>query len=670
MSFYSIKMRASKGIQHVSGAERIVKEEEISENISALTERALHHGLGQADFINLKLQQVREEELQHLDALPVTSQFATTVEESFAILVDKLKKLGLKDFVGLAKLLQEVKPMRGAVLYDIATNSRLEPDQNRGVRVTYMDAAEDYTETQSYTEAPVSNQAPAKSHKPCSGKNHFREALVLATKVVNCPGVLAELCISDDPEYVTGYIASKEFGYVRLSPLKQLGDRHGGRIFICDTRLADRDTIINYLEQVKVLVHKVPEGPEAKASVEVNASKEVKVVSENLPKDSNPLDTYATTLEDLKAKALYRTMKRMDSEQSRYVEYKGKQVLMMASNSYLDLAADPRVKEAAAVAAMQWGAGSGGSRLTTGNCGLHEELESKLAGLKDKEAALLFNTGYMANLGIISGLMDKNSVVYSDELNHASIIDGARLSKADIVVYKHNDMEDLEAKLKANAGKKGLIVSDAVFSMDGDLLNLPEYVALGKKYGVLTMIDEAHATGVVGKTGKGLVEHYGCEAPDIIMGTLSKSLGSEGGFACASQLLIDYLRNKARSFIFSTSQSPATLGAALKALEVLEQEPERATDLQNNVVYFCERLKHYGVKAASPTAIVPILVGEEERALAVADYLLQHGVLVPAIRYPTVAKGTARLRVALMATHTEAELDRTAQLIAEAFEQC
>lgn len=679
MSFYSIKMRASKGLKHVSGAERIVKQEEISENISALTERALHHGLGQADFINLKLQQVKEEELQHLEALPVTSQFADSVEESFAILVAKLKKLGLDDFVGLAKLLQEVKPMRGAVLYDIATNSRLEPDQDRGVRVTYMDAAEDGS-IGVKEGANSCNKASGK--KPCSGKNHFREALVLATKVVNCPGILAELCISDDPEYVTGYIASKEFGYVRLSPLKQLGDRHGGRIFICDTRVADKETIINYLEQVKVLVHNVPEGPEAKACAKVkacagvNACAEVKtalqsqISTEKADNSSNPLDSYASALEYLKSKALYRTMKRMDSEQSRYVEYKGKQVLMMASNSYLDLAADPRVKEAAAVAALQWGAGSGGSRLTTGNCGLHEELEAKLAKLKDKEAALLFNTGYMANLGIISGLMDKNSVVYSDELNHASIIDGARLSKADIVVYKHNDIEDLEAKLKANAGKKGLIVSDAVFSMDGDLLNLPEYVALGKKYGVLTMIDEAHATGVVGKTGKGLVEHYGCEAPDIIMGTLSKSLGSEGGFACASQLLIDYLRNKARSFIFSTSQSPATLGAALKALEVLEQEPERATNLQKNVVYFCERLKYYGVKAASPTAIVPILVGEEERALAVADYLLQHGVLVPAIRYPTVAKGTARLRVALMATHTEDELDRTALLIAEAFQQC
>ena len=630
MSFYSIKMRASKEDKHVSGAERIVEQEKIAENIGALSERALHHGLGKADFINIKIEEVQQEELLHLEALPVSSDFAESVEASFAIMQAKLAELGLENFAKLTKLVREVKPMRGAVLYDIATEARKEPDQSRGVRVTYMDAAGNKTAG--------------------SGKNHFREALVLATKVVNCPGMLAELCISDDPEYVTGYIASKKHGYVRLSPLKSQGDRHGGRVFICDSRLAKIEDIIAYLEKQKVLVNNVPEAPEAKSQPVVEPEQEI-----------------VATLSDLKAKALYRTMKKMDSEQSKYVNYNGKKVLLMSSNSYLDLAADVRVKQAAAIAAMTWGAGSGGSRLTTGNCALHEALEVKLAELKGKPAALLFNTGYMANLGIISALVDKDGIVFSDELNHASIIDGARLSRAKIVVYKHNDMADLEAKLKQYAGCHGLIVSDAVFSMDGDILNLPEYVALGKKYHVLTMIDEAHATGVIGAAGKGAVEHYGCEAPDIIMGTLSKSLGAEGGFACASQAIIDYLRNRARSFIFSTSQAPATLGAALEAIRVMEKEPQRVADLQHNVEFFCQCLKLYGVEAASPTAIIPVVVGDEERALAIADYLVNHGVLVPAIRYPTVAKGTARLRVALMATHTEEELERTARLIAEAF---
>ena len=630
MSFYSIKMRAAKEAKHVSGAERIVEQENIAENIGALADRALHHGLGQADFINIKIEQVEASELQHLESLAVSSEFADSVEASFGIMQTKLAELGLGSFTKLTKLLQEVQPMRGAVLYDIATEARVEPDQSRGVRVTYMDAAGN---------GSVS-----------SGKNHFREALVLATKVVNCPGVLAELCISDDPEYVTGYIASQKHGYVRLSPLKAKGDRHGGRIFICDSRLAKVEDMIAYLEKQKVLVHNVPASPEPQKQ-----------------QSAPPTQAIAQTLEELKAKSLYRTMKKMDSEQSKYVNYNGKKVLLMSSNSYLDLAADVRVKQAAAMAAMTWGAGSGGSRLTTGNMALHEELEAKLAELKGKPAALLFNTGYMANLGIISALVDKDGIVFSDELNHASIIDGARLSRAKIVVYKHNDMADLEAKLQMYAGRKGLIVSDAVFSMDGDILNLPEYVALGKKYNVLTMIDEAHATGVIGATGKGAVEHFGCDEPDIIMGTLSKSLGSEGGFACASQDIIDYLRNRARSFIFSTSQAPASLAAALEAIRIMAKEPQRVADLQHNVEYFCDCLQRFGVQATSPTAIVPIVVGEEERALAIADYLLQKGILVPAIRYPTVAKGTARLRVALMATHTEEELERTASLIAEAF---
>ena len=273
----------------------------------------------------------------------------------------------------------------------------------------------------------------------------------------------------------------------------------------------------------------------------------------------------------------------------------------------------------------------------------------------------------MANVGILSALCDSESVIFSDEYNHASIIDGARLSKARIVVYKHNDMQDLEAKILATPCRKGIIVSDAVFSMDGDIVDLPSFVALGKKYHLLTMIDEAHATGVIGATGKGAVEHFGYSCtPDIIMGTLSKSLGAEGGFACSSRVIIEYLKNKARSFIFATAQTPATLGAALAALHILESEPQRAQALQHNVEYFINCLQQEGVKAQSPTAIIPIIIGDEATALKVAEELLEQGILVPAIRYPTVAKSTARLRVALMSSHTEEELAHTAKLIAAA----
>ena len=627
MPLYSIKMRAAKGDLHVSGAERIIEQHDISGAVSALTERALHHGLGRADFINIKMEEVKKEQLEYLDALPVSKRPAQTVEETYQIMRSLLCELGLEEKADeLIELLRHNHPMRGAVLYDVATSKRIEPDHERGIRVTYMDAA------------------GAASASSC--KNHFREAIVLATKVVHAPGIIAELCLSDDPDYLVGYLASLKHGYVRLMPMKEMGNPHGGRVFIFDSRKAKAEDAIYYLEKQRVLVRGLP--------VEK-------------PAHPNPQQIFADELKRLEEQSLYRSMRTMDSEQSKYVDMQGRQVLMFASNSYLDLAADERVKQAASEAALKWGAGSGGSRLTTGNTALHEALEAKLAQFKGTEAALVFNTGYMANVGIISALCTSESVIFSDEYNHASIIDGCRLAKSKIVVYKHNDMQALEAKILATPCSRGLIVSDAVFSMDGDIVKLPELVALGKKYHLLTMIDEAHATGVIGKTGHGTVEHFGNAArPDILMGTLSKSLGAEGGYACASKVIIEYLKNKARSFIFATSQAPATLAAALRALEVLEAEPERAQRLQHNVAFFLQALHAEGVEAYSPTAIIPIIIGDEATALKVADELLASGVLAPAIRYPTVAKGTARLRIALMSTHTEAELTHTAKLISAA----
>ncbi len=627
MPLYSIKMRASKGDLHVSGAERIIEQNNITAAVSALTERALHHGLGRADFINVKMEEVSPSQLQYLDALPVSKRPAQTVEETYQIMKELLCELGLASKADeLITLLRCNHPMRGAVLYDVATSTRLEPDHERGIRVTYMDAAS------------------AASASSC--KNHFREALVLATKVVHAPGIIAELCLSDDPDYLVGYLASVKHGYVRLMPMKEPGNPHGGRVFIFDSTKAKAEDAIAYLEKQRVLVRGLP--------VEK-------------PANPDPQQIFADELKRLQKQSLYRSMRTMDSEQSRYVTMQGRKTLMLASNSYLDLAADPRVKQAAAEAALKWGAGSGGSRLTTGNLALHQALEAKLAQFKGTEAALVFNTGYMANVGIISALCDSESVIFSDEYNHASIIDGARLSKARIVVYKHNDMQDLEAKILATPCSKGLIVSDAVFSMDGDIIDLPAFVALGKKYHLLTMIDEAHATGVIGKTGHGTVEHFGGTAyPDILMGTLSKALGAEGGYACSSRIIIEYLKNKARSFIFATAQAPATLAAALRAIEVLEAEPQRAQSLQHNVDLFLNALHAEGVEAASPTAIIPVIIGDEATALKVADELLANGVLAPAIRYPTVAKGTARLRIALMATHTQKELTQTAKLIGTA----
>ena len=370
-------------------------------------------------------------------------------------------------------------------------------------------------------------------------------------------------------------------------------------------------------------------------------------------------------LDRLRKQELYRTMTVLEGPQTTVVESAGRPQRLFSSNNYLDLANDPEVKAAACEALEQYGVGAGGSRLTTGTGPFHVRLEEELARFKGREAALVFNTGYMANVGIISALMGRGDVIFSDQLNHASIIDGCRLSGAEVVVYRHNDMADLEDKLRVHQGRKGLIVSDGVFSMDGDLLPLPQLVELAKRYGVRTMIDEAHATGVVGATGRGTEEYYHMEGSvDVLMGTLSKAVGSEGGFVCGSAELIQYLINKARSFIFSTALSPVTMAAGLRGLQKIQEEPQRVAQLRDNMAFLCRELGRYGFPAQSDSAILPIVVGEEKKAMAAMEALKERGYYVSAIRYPTVVRGSARLRVALMSSHTREELAGLAQALA------
>lgn len=386
-------------------------------------------------------------------------------------------------------------------------------------------------------------------------------------------------------------------------------------------------------------------------------------------------------LEAARANNTYRSMRLMESPESSCVKIRmpngtSQEQILLASNSYLDLANVDELKQAMAQAVLEWGTGSGGARLTTGNKSPHQELEEFIAKFKGEESAITFNTGYMANVGTISALCGKNDFVFSDELNHASIIDGIRLSRAKCFVYKHNDMADLvrvikEAKSEQDAKQdartfRGLIVTDAVFSMDGDLANLPELLRIAKENDCLLMIDEAHATGVLGKTGRGLAEHYGCAHADVTIGTLSKAVAAEGGFVAGKQQLIDFLRNKARSFIFTTAMAPAVAAAACNNLRYIDVHPERVQNLRDNVKFFCEALQHEGVKVEqSPSAIVPIVIGDEARALEISAKLQNAGILIPAIRYPTVAKGQARLRASLMATHTKEELEFAATKIAE-----
>ena len=637
-------MRASKHTgsiqEHVSGAEKILPQQELPQQMEALLSRALHHAKGKADFINLKIEAISSESLKYIEALPVSTHEAATPAEGRQFMCQIMAELGLTPdkCQKILELFQATYGMRGAMLLDVDTLERLEPDQQRGIRATYMDSIAPKGEVKAI----------------CDGKNHFQEALVLASKVLSAPNIIGELCMSDDPDYITGYIATRDKGYIRITQLKEMGCPDGGRIFLYRGPKSQVENCIKYLQEQRVLVKNVPANPYAN----------------NIPKpksaSNKPWQVFKDILAQKKSQQLYRNTKEISSAQAAHIVYQGQNQLMLASNDYLGLIDHPEIKKAAKKAINIYGVGSGGSRLTTGTLPLHNQLETALASFKHTEKALIFNTGYMANVGIISALGVKDSIIFSDELNHASIIDGCRLSHAKTVVYKHNDMKDLAEKLQEHAGCQGLIVTDAVFSMGGDIAPLPDIMALAEQYHVLTMVDEAHATGVIGATGRGIVEHFDLNRqPDVLMGTLSKALAAEGGYVCGSQLLIDYLRNTARSYIFSTSLSPAVLAAATKALELLENQPSMVHQLQENTRIFCKTLQQEGIEAHSDTAIVPIVLHDEELALRVADELNRQNIFISPIRYPTVPKGQAMLRAALMATHTPEELRQAAHTIGQ-----
>ncbi|SCI25987.1 8-amino-7-oxononanoate synthase [uncultured Clostridium sp.] len=367
-------------------------------------------------------------------------------------------------------------------------------------------------------------------------------------------------------------------------------------------------------------------------------------------------------LEYIKANNLYRKIKYLSESQDKYTTVDGMKVLLMSSNNYLGLSNNEDVKQSAIEAIQKYGLGSGGSRLTTGSYDLHRKLERKIAEFKNYEDALIFNTGYMANLGVISAICDENYYIFSDELNHASIVDGCRLSKGETIVYKHNNVKDLENKIKALNPSNGIIVSDSVFSMDGDICNFDKIYEISKRYNLLTILDDAHATGVIGKTGRGSSEYFKYK-PDITIGTLSKAIGSEGGFVCASESIIDFLRNKARSFIFSTALSPIVISGAIKSLEIIDENIQLVEKLSNNISYACKRLNEIGFEIDSHSPIIPILIGDEEKAVKLSELLLENGIFIPAIRNPTVKKGCTILRLTLMSTHNYEDIDYVIDII-------
>ena len=376
-----------------------------------------------------------------------------------------------------------------------------------------------------------------------------------------------------------------------------------------------------------------------------------------------------TTLQDLETKGLRRRMRAVAGPQGREIIVDGKKVLNFCSNNYLGLADDPRLKAAAVDCILKEGLGSGASRLVCGNMSMHEKLEKRLAEFKGTESCLLFSTGYMANVGTIAGLCERGDVIFSDKLNHASIVDGIRLSQAEFKRYPHNDAETLAAWLKDSAQyRRRLIVTDTVFSMDGDLAPLERIVELAQRYDAMVMVDEAHGFGVLGQNGKGAIEHFGLEGKiDVQMGTLSKAAGAFGAYVCGSRALIDFLMNRARSFIYTTALPPAIAAAALAGVEIIENEPQRRKMVSENGELLRRELRAMGFDTLrSQTPIIPIVIKEASLALAFSQKLLESGIFVQAIRPPTVPANTARLRVTVMTTHTRNDLEYFLETIRKA----
>lgn len=381
---------------------------------------------------------------------------------------------------------------------------------------------------------------------------------------------------------------------------------------------------------------------------------------------TDPLAYLGEQLNDWRNAGTYQRLRVLESESAAESRFDGKEVINLASNNYLGLTTHPKLIEAAVKAAREFGAGSGAVRTISGTMTLHMQLEERIARFKDVEACVVFQSGFAANAGTVSAILGPADHIVSDELNHASIIDGARLSKAKIHVFPHKDHAAANRILEELAGQPGrkLVITDGVFSMDGDVGPLPELTAAAERHGAIMMVDDAHSSGVLGRNGRGTIDHFGLHGRvDIQVGTLSKAIGVLGGYVCGSRDLIDFLYQRARPFLFSTSHPPAVAAACLAAFDVLEEEPERITKLWENTRYWKAGLVAAGFDTGfSETPITPVMVGEAKRANEFSRALFEGGVLATGIGFPTVREGRARVRTIMTATHTREQLDRALEI--------
>jgi glycine C-acetyltransferase len=376
----------------------------------------------------------------------------------------------------------------------------------------------------------------------------------------------------------------------------------------------------------------------------------------------NPLSYLSDQLEEWRKEGTYQRLRVLESESAAVSRFDGREVINLASNNYLGLTTHPKLRQAALAAVRSFGVGSGAVRTISGTMKLHMQLEQRIAAFKGGEACVVFQSGFAANAGTVAAILSAEDHIISDELNHASIIDGCRLSRAKIHVFPHKDVaaaDKILTELDAAPGRK-LLISDGVFSMEGDIAPLPGLVVAAERHGAIMMVDDAHASGVLGRNGRGTIDHFDLHGRvHIQVGTLSKAIGVLGGYVCGSRDLIEFLYHRARPFLFSTSHPPAVAAACLAAFDVLEQEPERMTTLWDNTKYFKAGLIATGFDTGmTETPITPVMVGEAKAAHELSRALFQEGVLATGIGFPTVPKGKARVRTIVTATHTRAELDQ------------
>jgi len=387
---------------------------------------------------------------------------------------------------------------------------------------------------------------------------------------------------------------------------------------------------------------------------------------------TNPLSYLTDQLNDLKSKGTYFRLRVLEDEQAPECTFDGKHVINLASNNYLGLTTHPKLREAALEATRKYGVGSGAVRTIAGTMKIHMQLEEKIARFKNSEACVVFQSGFAANAGTVSAVLGKDDFIISDQLNHASIIDGARLSRAKILVFEHKNIADAEAKLASVADQPGkkLLITDGVFSMDGDIGPLPALCDLAEKYGAIMMVDDAHASGVLGRNGRGTVDHFKVHGRvDIQVGTLSKAIGALGGYVCGSRDLIEFLYHRARPFLFSTSHPPSVAATCIAAFDVLENEPELIEKLWENTRFWKKELALLGfdiggkTTPASETPITPIIIGDSKLTMEFSRELFKEGVLGTGITFPTVPEGKARIRTIMSATHTHEELERALEVL-------